>query len=182
LLGIDRYLRAFQGDRQVEGLRAALAARLLDVFQRTSRRDWLWFEDHLTDWSAHLSQALIISGACMDRDELTAVGLRSLEWLSLVEFPENGHFTPVEACAMVSACIEAARVTGDEQWTQRARRAMSWFFGHDQIHPSLYDPTTGGCGDGLDADDRVNVNQGTESTLSFLLALSEMRSAPRVGR
>ena len=183
LLGIDEYLRAFKGDRHVEAVRATLAENLFDLFQRTSRRDWPWLEDRLTSCNACLSQALIVSGARMDHEELTAVGLRSLEWLSLVEVPEDGHRPrpafdqqPVEACAMVSACIESRRVTGDTQWTERAWRAMSWFLGQNQLQQSLYDATTGGCSDGLRAD-RLSVNQGSEATLSFLLALSEMRSA-----
>jgi hypothetical protein len=183
LLGIDEYLRAFKGDRRVEAVRAALAEKLLDLFQRTSRRDWPWFEDRLTSCNACLPQALIVSGARMDHEELTAVGLRSLEWLSFVEFPDDGHRPrpafdqqTLEASAMVSACIESRRVTGDTQWTERAGRAMSWFLGQNQLQQSLYDATTGGCGDGLRAD-RLNENQGAESTLSFLLALSEMRSA-----
>jgi hypothetical protein len=183
LLGIDEYLRAFKGDRRVEAVRATLAEKLLDLFQRTSRRDWPWFEDRLTYCNACLSQALIISGARVDHEEMTAVGLRSLEWLSFVQFPDDGHRPrlafdqqPVEASAMVSACIESRRVTGDKEWTERAWRSMNWFLGQNRLEQSLYDATTGGCRDGLRAD-RVNENQGAESTLSFLLALSEMRSA-----
>jgi hypothetical protein len=185
LLGIDEYLRAFKGDRHVEAVRAALAERLLELFRRTSRRDWPWFEDRLTHCNACLSQALIVSGASMDHEELTAAGLRSLEWLSFQQFPDDGRRPeaafeprPAEACAMVSACIASRRVTGDPQWTERARRAMTWFFGQNQLRQSLYDATTGGCSDGLHAD-RMNEDQGAESTLSFLLALSEMRSAYR---
>ena len=65
------------------------------------------------------------------------------------------------------------RVTGDEDWTHEIWRAFSWFLGENQLHASLYDPTTGGCRDGLHPD-RPNENQGAESTLSFLLALTEM--------
>ncbi len=77
---------------------------------------------------------------------------------------------------MVSACMEAHRITRDERWTRWARRAFAWFLGENQLQQPLYDATTGGCRDGLHQD-RVNENQGAESTLSFLLALCEMRSA-----
>jgi uncharacterized protein YyaL (SSP411 family) len=79
---------------------------------------------------------------------------------------------------MVSACLEAGRVTGDVRWTEHARRAFNWFLGQNHLQQSLYDATTGGCRDGVHAD-RLNENQGAESTLSFLLALSDMRSADR---
>ena len=39
----------------------------------------------------------------------------------------------------------------------------------------LFDPSTGGCRDGLHVD-RPNQNQGAEATLSFLLALHELRA------
>jgi glycosyltransferase involved in cell wall biosynthesis len=198
LLGLDEYFRAFQGDSSAQSLRRTLSNRLLDLFRHASGPEWPWFEDHVTYCNARLSQALVASGARMDDPEMTAVGLRSLEWLVSVQTSDEGYFAPVgsngfyrrgeikasfdqqpvEACAMVSACIESRRVTGDERWLEHARRAFSWFLGQNQLQQSLYDPTTGGCRDGLHVD-RVNENQGAESTLSFLIALCEMRSADR---
>jgi len=77
---------------------------------------------------------------------------------------------------MVSASLDAARVTGDARWPAEADRAFMWFLGQNQLGRSLYNPVTGGCRDGLHAD-RANENQGAESTLSFLQALLEMRAA-----
>jgi glycosyltransferase involved in cell wall biosynthesis len=198
LLGIDEYLRAFQGDSNVQSMRKLLAERLLDLFRRTSRHRWPWFEDSVTYCNARLSQALIVSGTLMEHDEMTAAGLCSLEWLVSIQCSRDGYFAPigsngfyrrdepkasfdqqpVEACAMVSACLEAGRATGDARWAEHARRAFNWFIGQNALQQALYDATTGGCRDGLHAD-RVNENQGAESTLSFLLALSEMRLADR---
>jgi hypothetical protein len=79
---------------------------------------------------------------------------------------------------MVSACLEAQRVTGERRWAEHARRAFRWFLGENHLQMPLYDASTGGCRDGLHAD-RPNENQGAESTLSFLLSLLEMRSAER---
>jgi hypothetical protein len=58
----------------------------------------------------------------------------------------------------------------------RAERPEGWFLGQNALHQWLYDPATGGCRDGLHPN-RANQNQGAESTLSFLLALCEMRAA-----
>ena len=55
---------------------------------------------------------------------------------------------------------------------------FNWFVGDNELHAPIYDATSGGCRDGLHAD-RVNENEGAESTLSFLLALTEMRAADR---
>ena len=82
---------------------------------------------------------------------------------------------------MISACLEARRVTGDERWSEHAGRAFRWFLGENHLQVPLYDASTGGCRDGLHAE-RPNENQGAESTLSFLLSLLEMRSAERADR
>jgi glycosyltransferase involved in cell wall biosynthesis len=198
LLGIDEYLRAFAGDSSVQSVRKDLAERLLDIFQRASRPDWPWFEDSVTYGNARLPQALLVSGALMDRPEMVTAGTRALEWLATMQRSQSGQFEPigsngffqrgqpkapfdqqpVEACAMVSACLLAQRLTGDSGWAEHARRAFAWFLGDNHLQQSLYDPRSGGCRDGLHAE-RVNENQGAESTLSFLLALYEMRLADR---
>jgi hypothetical protein len=200
LLGIDEYLRAFAGDSNVQFVRKEMADRLLDLFRKVSTYEWPWFEERVTYCSARLSQALIASGRWIGNEEMRTAGLRSLEWLTEIQCSEDGYFAPigsngfyerggpkawfdqqpVEACATVSACLEAQRVTGDGRWAMRAKRAFGWFLGQNHLQQSLYDPTTGGCRDGLHAD-RANENQGAESTLSFLLALLEMRSADRGG-
>jgi hypothetical protein len=81
---------------------------------------------------------------------------------------------PVEACAVVSACLQAYRATGKGRWRKGAWSAFNWFLGDNDLQIALYDPTTGGCRDGLHPD-RANENQGAESTLSFLMALLELR-------
>ncbi len=77
--------------------------------------------------------------------------------------------------------IDAHRVTGDPVWLTRARSAFAWFLGENVVGVSLFDPVTGGCRDGLHLD-RANENQGAESTLSFLLALLELRAVGRADR
>lgn len=194
LLGIDEYLRPFCGDRSVEALRLVLGLRLHDLFERASSPPWPWFEESATYENARLSQALLATGSGMRHVEMAAAALRSLDWLATVQTTPNGAFAPIgsngfyprdgvmaafdqqplDAGAMVSACLEARRVTGDERWLTAAHRAFNWFMGHNHLHQSLYDASTGGCRDGLHVD-RLNQNQGAESTLAFQLALLEMR-------
>lgn len=198
LLGIDEYLRAFQGDSMVETVRTTLAERLLELYDRNRGRDWPWFEDRVTYSNARLPQALLVSGHRMGRSDMTAAGIESLAWLAAQQCSEDGCFAPigsngffvrggrkaafdqqpVEASGMIAACIEAGRLTGEPRWAEHARRAFQWFLGRNQLQQSLYDPVTGGCRDGLHPD-RANENQGAESTLSFLIALTEMRASDR---
>ena len=75
----------------------------------------------------------------------------------------------------MSACIEAFEATQDPFWRDEAQRAFEWFLGRNDLDQPLYNPSSGGCYDGLHFD-RVNLNQGAESTLAFLLALAEMQT------
>jgi glycosyltransferase involved in cell wall biosynthesis len=199
LLGIDEYLRAFQGESGVESVGRLLADKLLAWFRGESAPNWPWFEDRLTYCNARLPQALLASGTWLKNDDMVAIGLQSLEWLVQLQRSADGYFAPigsngfyvrgkerarfdqqpVEACATVSACLEARRVTSDARWLMHARHAFGWFLGQNERQQSLYDAATGGCRDGLHSE-RVNENQGAESTLSFLLALLEMRSTDRL--
>jgi glycosyltransferase involved in cell wall biosynthesis len=202
LLGIDEYLGAFRGDRGVQAFCKRLAEQLLELYQRTSTPQWPWFEDRATYCNARLSQALLLCGSRISNKEMTAAGLRSLEWLCEIQtssedecfapIGSNGFYQkggakaafdqqPVEVCAMVSACLTARQVTGNEHWLQKARDAFDWFLGQNRLQQPLYDAATGGCRDGLHAD-RPNENQGAESTLSFLMALNELRAATLVTR
>jgi hypothetical protein len=199
LLGIEEYLRAFAGDTVVEAARRLLAERLFDIYQRASKPDWPWFEESATYCNARLCQALLVSGVRMGNAAMVAASLRSLDWLYGAQLTRDGVFAPVgsngfyeqhgdkarfdqqpiEASAMVAACLEAHRHTGEKRWLDQARVAFNWFVGDNELHLSLYDPTSGGCRDGLHCD-RVNENQGAESTLSFLLALVELGATNRL--
>jgi hypothetical protein len=53
------------------------------------------------------------------------------------------------------------------------RLAFGWFLGENDMGMSLYDHETKGCADGLLAEG-VSLNQGGESTVSFLMALLAM--------
>lgn len=193
LLGIREYLRRFDGDRHITQVRDTLVARLIDIYDRTATPDWPWYEEILSYDIARLPLALITAGRESGNARALEVGLQSLRWLVGVQTAPQEHFRavgsngfyrkggpcarydqqPVEANATVSACLEAYRATQDAGWVEEARSAFEWFLGRNDLGQELYDPTTGGCFDGLQ-EDRVNRNQGAESTLAFLLSLAEM--------
>lgn len=198
LLGITEYLRAFQGDSLVQSIQMTLAERLLASYRGVSKPGWNWFETSVTYSNARLPQALIAVGRYIKNAEMIACGLESLTWLIHEQTSPAGHFAPfgsngfwqqghakaqfdqqpVEASGIVSACLEASRTTGDVTWLREARRAFYWFLGDNHLQQPLYDAATGGCRDGLHQD-RVNENQGAESTLAFHLSLLELRMADR---
>ena len=196
LIGIHEYLGRFAGDRRVSQVQEELAGRLLSLYKDNKLDGWNWFEDKLTYCNAVLSHVMLLCGQSIPNPEMTQVGLESLRWLADLQHAdmEGKHFVPigsngfyhrggerarfdqqpVEAQAMVSACLEAHRITGNKSWHWEARRAFEWFLGRNDLHLPVYDPTTGGCRDGLHPD-RANENQGAESTLAFLQSLLELR-------
>lgn len=196
-LGLEEYLDSFPGDRTALREADALANRLLNLYRASSSDGWHWFEEVLAYSNARLPQALLRSGLRSANKEMISTGLEALDWLVTIQRCEvKGHFVPVgsqgfyskktakarfdqqpiEACAAVSACLQAHRATGKSKWREEAWSAFNWFLGDNDLQIALYDPTTGGCRDGLHPD-RVNENQGAESTLSFLMALLEMRKS-----
>ncbi|MCZ6812158.1 MAG: glycosyltransferase family 4 protein, partial [Planctomycetota bacterium] len=196
LLGIHEYLTRYSGDRIAQDAQRVLGERLLDMYQPGSDSDWLWFENLLTYCNAKLPHALLVCGRSMSRDDMVETALESLEWLAQIQRADGGHFVPIgsngfysrggerarfdqqpiEAHATVAACLEAHRATGDDQWKVEAQRAFDWFVGRNDLRTPIYDPSTGGCHDGLQPD-HVNPNLGAESMLAFLLSLVEMRLA-----
>jgi len=199
LVGIHEYLRRYSGDAEARRMREVLAGRLFDLYRCTAARDWPWFEDIVTYANAKLPHALILSGQWMQRGAMTQAGLRALKWLARLQTSPQGHFAPIgsngfyprggprarfdqqpiEAHAMVSACLEAHRMTGDMVWYEEARRAFEWLLGRNDLRTPLYDFRTGGCHDGLHPD-RINRNQGAESTLAALMSIVEMQLAQHV--
>ena len=195
-LGIHEYLRSHAANPAVLAARELLTGELVRLWKSCATENWPWFEPSATYDNARISQALILSGQWMPDPEALEIGLKSLRWLVSIQKTQAGHFRPVgsngfyhrdgaradfdqqpvEAQAMVSACLEAARATQDASWSREAKRAFEWFLGRNDLGVPLYDSSSGGCSDGLHAD-RISENQGAESSLAFHLALAEMNCA-----
>ncbi len=196
LLGIHEYLRGYPTTPAVLDARVLLTGELVRLWKTCATEKWPWFETSATYDNARFSQALIFSGQWMPNPEALEIGLKSLRWLVSIQKTQAGNFRPigsngfyqrdgaradfdqqpVEAQAMVSACLEAFRATQDASWSREAKRAFEWFLGRNDLGVPLYDPSTGGCSDGLHAD-RISENQGAESSLAFHLSLAEMNYA-----
>jgi glycosyltransferase involved in cell wall biosynthesis len=196
LIGIYEYLQKFGGDRRANNVQDELAGRLLELYKSNSSEGWRWYENELSYCNAALPHAMLTCGKSIPNKEMMEAGLESLNWLAGLQRADGGHFVPigsngfyrkggerarfdqqpVEAQAMISASLEAFRITGDKHWNKKARRAFEWFIGYNDLNLPIYDPTTGGCRDGLHPD-RANENQGAESTLAFLQSLLELSLA-----
>jgi uncharacterized protein YyaL (SSP411 family) len=175
----------------MESMCKILSNKIMQWFRNTASEDWPWCEETLTYDNARLPQALLLSGQLLGDDEMLQTALRVLNWLKEIQHDESGSYfaaignhgwftrggdkaqfdqQPIEAAAMVDACINAFNYTRDEEWITYAYRCLNWYQGDNELHIPLYDHTTGGCRDGLQAQS-ANENQGAESTLCWLMAL-----------
>ncbi|GHT91221.1 glycosyl transferase [Spirochaetia bacterium] len=198
IIAIHEYLQRFSGDRLVDGIREELSLRLFALYKKNSLSQWSWFEPYLTYDNAKLSHALILSGSDTDNTEMFEAGITSLKWLMEIQTSPQGRFRPIgsdrvynrgeekplfdqqplEANSAISACLEAFRISGDLFWHKEAQRAFRWYLGGNDLSLFVFNAASGGCHDGLHVD-RLNQNEGAESTLAFHLALAEMREAEK---
>jgi len=192
LVGVHAYLSRFSGDTEVRRIRGMLADRLFDSFPKENTDDWPWFESTVSYANAKLPQALLLSGQWEVRPDMTELGLKILDWLISLQI-QNNHYSavgnngwltkgntkpcfdqqPIEAQAMMEACLLAFKMTQDDKYLSAALAAFNWFLGQNDLNEPLYDYTTGGCRDGL-TPDGPNLNQGAESTLAWLLSILSM--------
>ncbi|SHN08992.1 hypothetical protein SAMN05216311_105100 [Chitinophaga sp. CF418] len=172
-----------------------LADKLIHEYRRYSDKKWCWFEEVLTYDNAMIPLALLHAYELTRQDEYLHTALEAVSFLESKVFRDgilypvgnNGWSSkggntalfdqqPLDAMAMVLFYQQAFHITGDKKFFARGIRSWQWFIGENALQLPLYDKDTGGCSDGLHPD-RVNENQGAESTIAFWIAyfvVSEM--------
>ena len=185
-------------DARAEPILRRIATRLKRDFARNtdSGVNWVWFEDFLSYDNARISEAAIRTGMALEDEELIEIGMRSLAWLTEVQTDRRGMFAPIgcngfffkggerawfdqqplEAAASIAALLAANEARPDLKLIQQAENAFAWFLGRNAVGAPLADVATGGCCDGI-LPSGINRNMGAESTLAYLMALSDLRRA-----
>jgi hypothetical protein len=192
ILGLDNYLRSEPDDKLASETLKSLAAKLICRFEEEADETWRWFEPELTYKNALLPLALFtfskrtgdktalrvacdsltfLEEICFTDDYLQLIG--NAGWHARGGEPAIVGEQPIDAAAFVLAFRAAFDATGDRRYMTRMRESFEWFLGANRLGLSLYDFSTAGCHDGLEAS-AVNENQGAESVVSFLLALLAM--------
>ncbi len=201
ILGCLYYLKRFGGDTEVRQIANRLGHMIYDLYKNNSTDEWVWFEDIVTYANARVPQALIAIGHYLNNQDMIDMGLKSLKWLLEIQTdPHTGYLSlignsqwyqkdgeksrfdqqPVEIACFIDACHQAFTVTKDEYWWQEMERAFRWFLGKNDKNQYLYDFKNGACYDGLEPGG-VNMNQGAESTLSWLYSLHLMHHVSHQG-
>lgn len=163
------------------------AKSLTSALSENSIKSWRWFEKNLNYNNALLSESLLIAGKVSKNKKYTEKGLSSLEFLISKTFSntympighsdwyennqKRSHYDqqPEDPASMILALARAYRYTGDKKYKVLANKCFTWFLGNNSLKKPLYDIKSGGSYDGLHPD-RVNLNQGAESLVSYLMS------------
>ncbi|MGV3611938.1 MAG: glycosyltransferase [Fluviicola sp.] len=165
-----------------------LADRLLRIYRHESEENWCWFESYLTYANSILPEALLYAWketgdhfykvvAKNTFDFLLSMtfsktGIKLISnksWLHKGEKPEEFGEQPIDVAYTILALEHFYEVFGIDSYLEKSKLAFSWFLGNNHLSRIIYNPGTGGCYDGLERE-HVNLNQGAESTVSYLIA------------
>jgi len=194
ILGLCHYYEALPHDHNLSKNIVSFTGQMLDSYQRVSSSDWCWFEPYLTYANARLSQALFRAYAAIGDKRYLKIAKESFDFLAEVQVIDEkfvpignrGWYKkgdqralydqqPIEASCMVETSLTAFHVTNEEKYQKVAYIAFEWFLGKNTQNVMVYDPTTGGCYDGVNPQG-LNLNQGAEATISYLLARLELET------
>jgi glycosyltransferase involved in cell wall biosynthesis len=168
-----------------------LANRLVQMYRHEQDEYWEWFESYLTYANSILPEAMLCAwlatGDIIYKEiakksfdfllakTITKKGIKVISnktWLhrkaALVEF-EIGGEQPIDVAYTILALDKFYDVFKDKSYLDKMEISFSWFLGNNHLHQIIYNPCTGGCYDGLE-ENYVNLNQGAESTVSYLMA------------
>lgn len=165
-----------------------LANRLVQMFKHESGKNWVWFESYLTYANSILPEALLYAWMLTGETIYINTAKRSFNFLLSQIFNENGIEVisnkkwlkkgqkphpfgeqPIDVAYTIMTLSKFYDVLKDEDYRLKMDIAFNWFLGQNRLHQIIYNPCTGGCYDGLE-ESNVNLNQGAESTVSYLMA------------
>jgi hypothetical protein len=81
----------------------------------------------------------------------------------------DGGEQPIDVAYCIMALSLFHEVYKSTEYEQYMKMSFNWFLGQNHLHQIIYNPETGGCYDGLE-EKNINLNQGAESTVSYLMA------------
>lgn len=185
--GLYNYYKVYK-NKDIKDKIKYLANSLVRQYNKNKSSDWKWFEDSITYSNGILPSSFFLAYDILKDKKYLDIGKESLDFLSslviidnkLVLIGHNGWYfkdgersfhdqQPVDAASMVHAYKTAYDITKNEDYYKELLLSFHWFLGKNSINQSVYDEVTGGCFDGL-LPNCLNLNQGAESTIAYLMA------------
>lgn len=172
-----------------------LTMRLVQMYRHESKPGWEWFESYLTYGNSILPEALLCAYLETGNNDYKAIAKSSFDFLlSKIFSPKAikvisnkgwlqsdtklnqekiGGEQPIDVAYTIIALSAFYEAFNDFTYLQKMELGFNWFLGNNHLEQIIYNPCTGGCYDGLE-EDYVNLNQGAESTVSYLMARLKM--------
>jgi len=164
------------------------ANRLVDLYTHDATDKWEWFENSITYANSILPEAMLYAWLTTKESIYKDIARTSFNFLLDNTFNENGIEVisnktwllkgkeaghngeqPIDVAYTIMTLSKFYDVLMDEDYRLKMIIAFNWFLGNNRLNQIIYNPCTGGCYDGLE-DTHVNINQGAESTVSYLMA------------
>ena len=164
------------------------ANRLLEMYKNESNIIWEWYESYMTYANSILPEAMLYAWLMTGENIYKDIARTSLNFLLSLIFNKNGIEVisnkgwlqkgqeagrfgeqPIDVAYTIMTLSKFYDVFMDEEYHKKMIIAFDWFLGDNRLHQIVYNPCTGGCYDGLE-ETHVNLNQGAESTVSYLMA------------
>lgn len=164
------------------------ADRLVQMYRHESSEDWKWFEGYLTYANSILPEALLCAYSITKDEVYKTIAKQSFDFLIQNTFTESAikvisnrgwHIKgnekdiygeqPIDVAYTILALRKFHDIFKEEDYLNKMEIAFNWFLGNNHLQQIIYNPCTGGCFDGLEQYS-VNLNQGAESTISYLMA------------
>jgi len=182
------YYNIKKNDPVISQLIITMADDLVSKFRGVSDQSWKWYEDSLTYGNSVLPEAMLYAYLSSGSELFKKTALESFYFLLANIFTDdqikvisnqgwkhrnsvaNKHGEqPIDVSYTIMALGIFYDTFGDQEFLDKMNIAFDWFLGKNHLNQIIYNPCTGGCYDGLE-EDHVNLNQGAESTVSYLMA------------
>jgi glycosyltransferase involved in cell wall biosynthesis len=164
------------------------ADRLVQMYKHESSKKWEWFEGSLTYANSIMPEALLDAWKVTGNAGYKDIAQTSFDFLLSHIFNENGievisnkkwklrgeeagNFgeQPIDVAYTIISLSKFFDEFQLDDYRDKMEIAFNWFLGKNRLNQIIYNPCTGGCYDGLE-EFNVNLNQGAESTVSYLMA------------
>ena len=167
-----------------------ISDRLVQMYRHETDGNWLWFESYLTYGNSVIPEALLCAAQNTGSSIYKDIARESFHFLLSAIFAEDviqvisnqgwkqkgeqpvsraGGEQPIDVAYTILALKRFYDVFKEEEYLEQMNHAFNWFLGKNHLNQIVYNPSTGGCYDGLEQEN-VNLNQGAESTVSYLMA------------
>lgn len=182
------YYHSAHPNNDARSLIVLLSDRLVQMYKHESDEGWEWFESYLTYANSLIPDALLSAYEITDNTVYRDIAVSSFDFLLSRTFLDYGirvvsnrgwmkrgetyeHFCeqPIDIAYTVITLSRFYQSFKEDHYLIRMQIAFNWFLGRNHLNRIIYNPCTGGCWDGLERD-HVNLNQGAESTVSYLMA------------